>query len=94
MLEKGLTTPINGSNGKCFSNVVTLPAPAGWPEQAAAAREVIAPYQQRFAQLCAARAPLDGQAPALIIWNSPDEGAPERQVQTWRASGQMEVQLR
>lgn len=42
------------SNEACESNIVTAPAPVGWPESNAPADALARSYQSRFIQLCAA----------------------------------------
>lgn len=97
MLELGLRNPINGVNGVCFSNVITVAGPAGWPvegESTRAAMALVEPYRTRMRQACAERATLQDSAPANIIWNSRGrETTPEESVARWRALKQLEVGL-
>lgn len=52
-------TVINGRNGTCISNIVTLPGPGNWgdrsgvtPETYRAVKAAIEPYRQTFTHLC------------------------------------------
>ncbi|HWU15382.1 MAG TPA: hypothetical protein VN157_15390 [Caulobacter sp.] len=97
MLELGLRNPINGVNGVCFSSVITVAGPAGWPiegESTRAAMVLVEPYRAKMRQACAEKAALQDSAPANIIWNSRGrETAPEESVARWRAMKQLEVGL-
>lgn len=97
MLTLGLRNPINGQNGVCFSNVVQLSGPAGWPaegEATRAAMTLIEPYRARMRQACAAKAQLQDSAPAEIFWNARSAlTPPEEMVRRWRAARQIEVAL-
>jgi len=95
-LQLGLRNPVNGINGVCFSNVITLSGPPGWPvESSGAAMALVEPYRKRMRSACAARAELQDSAPAEVVWNSRGrETAPEDNVAHWRAARQIEVDLR
>jgi len=97
MLELGLRNPINGVNGVCFSDVITVAGPAGWPvegESTRAAMALVEPYRTRMRQACAEKAALQDSAPANIIWNSRGrETTPEDSVARWRSMKQLEIRL-
>jgi hypothetical protein len=105
MLVKGIDTTIvnrlNGGkqNAECFSNVVTLPGPAGWNAPGAAwdvgpAQKLVAPYEATFLAKCGAIAPVT-RGPAAVIWNhgASKEGEPEKEYAKRRAQGQPEVDI-
>lgn len=66
ILQVGLRTVINGSNASCYSNIITVPGPPGWPDPTPQqrgtlpARALVEGYIDAFKAKCGAIAPLAG----------------------------------
>lgn len=100
ILQIGLKTVINGRNASCYSNIVTIPGPPGWPdpsrqqEGTMPARALIEAYMPAFKAQCSAIAPLANGEPNYH-WNlkGSEHISPESQRDFGQSHGFPFVQL-
>lgn len=91
ILHIALKTVINGVNATCYSNIVTIPGPPGWPDTwnqpggDSEARALIKAYMPAFESQCSAYGPLVGGGPQFN-WNK--KGAEHISPESVAASGQ------
>lgn len=95
-----LTIPVDTGDGmvgltKCVSNIVSMPAPAGWPHNTAAAEEIARGYFERFLRACARTAPPTGVNPPYIAYKMYDKGGEleAAHAQSLRAGKNFEVEM-
>lgn len=93
-----LRTVINRNNASCYSNIVSIPGPAGWPNPSTQqggtnpARALVDAYIADFMAKCSAIAPLASSQPNFH-WNLQGTEPPEAIQQFGRSHGFPFVQL-